>query len=179
MMITVVVGSNRRNNNTNIIGSIYKSILEDMGCVDVKIINIEKMPSNILHPDMYVETNDWLEQLKKDKLIPSDKFIFILPEYNGTFPGSVKLFIDALSSKDAESVFYGKKAALVGISAGKFGNWLGLEHFGVVLNYLKVNVYHQKVSISNFWNYMKDGVRFEDKKTEEYIVRQLEGFLEF
>ena len=72
-----------------------------------------------------------------------------------------------------------KKAALVGISAGKFGNWLGLEHFGVVMNYLKINVFHQKVSIANIWKYMKDEVSFEDEKTEEYIKRQLEGFIKF
>jgi len=178
-MITIVVGSNRKKNISNLIGNIYKRILEEMNFGDVNIVNLEEMPSSILHADMYVEPNDWLENLKKNILIPSDKFIFILPEYNGTFPGAVKLFIDALSSKDAESTFYGKKAALVGLSAGKFGNWLGLEHFGVVLNYLKISVFHQKVSISNLWSYMKDGTRFEDEKTEEYIRRQLEGFLKF
>ncbi len=178
-MITIIAGSNRKGNISNLIAELYKRALLDLGIDYVKLINLENMPLDILHPGMYSEDNEWIENAKKEYLFSTDKFIFILPEYNGTFPGAVKLFIDALSSKDAEKTFYGKKAALVGISAGKFGNWLGLEHFGVVMNYLKINVFHQKVSIANIWKYMKDEVSFEDEKTEEYIKRQLEGFIKF
>jgi len=178
-MITIIVGSNRKGNISNLIGELYKRTLLNLDIKNVRLINLEYMPSGILHKDMYADTNKWIENIKEEYLYPSEKFIFILPEYNGTFPGAVKLFIDALSSKDAEKTFYGKKAALVGISAGKFGNWLGLEHFGVVMNYLKINVYHKKVSISNLWKYLKDEVSFEDEKTEEYIKGQLEGFIKF
>ncbi len=178
-MVTIIIGSNRKDNISKLIGDIYINILTELFNEKVEMVNLEEMPSAILHSDMYTQKNEWLERLKTDILIPTNKYIFILPEYNGTFPGAVKLFVDALSSKDADTVFYGKKAALVGVSAGKFGNWLGLEHFGVVLNYLKISVFHQKVSISNLWDFMKDGISFEDAKTEGYIKKQLEGFLNF
>lgn len=178
-MVTIVIGSNRKGNISSVIGEKYAVELKKHYDGDVKILKIEEMPSDVLNPDMYATPNVWVEKVKAELIIPADKFIFILPEYNGTFPGSVKLFIDVLSSKDAEKSFYGKKAALVGLSAGKFGNWLGLEHFGVVLNYIKISVFHQKVSISNLWNFMEDGVKFNDPKADEYIGKQLDGFLKF
>ena len=32
--------------------------------------------------------------VKKNKIIASDEVIIVLPEYNGSFPASLKLFID-------------------------------------------------------------------------------------
>jgi len=178
-MITIIVGSNRKGNISSIIGEIYKNELQKQYKGDVKVVALEKMPSEVLNPDMYSKTNAWIEEVKKESIVPAEKFVFILPEYNGTFPGIVKLFIDSLSSLDADKSFFNKKAALVGLSAGKFGNWLGLEHFSVVMNYLKISTYHSKVSITNLWNYMEDGMKYNDPKSFEYIEKQITGFLKF
>ena len=178
-MITIIVGSNRKGNLTSLIGELYLEKLKEKYQGEVKLLNIESMPSDVLSPDMYEVEHPWIENVKKEYIIPAEKFIFIIPEYNGTFPGSLKLFIDSLSSKDADKSFFDKKAALVGLSAGKFGNWLGLEHFGVVLNYLKVNVIHQKVSISNIWSYINDDKKYDDPKTVVYIEKQIESFINF
>lgn len=161
------------------IGELYLEKLKEKYQGEVKLISIESMPSGVLNNEMYEVEHPWIEEVKKEYIIPAEKFIFIIPEYNGTFPGSLKLFIDALSSKDADKSFFDKKAALVGLSAGKFGNWLGLEHFGVVLNYLKVNVIHQKVSISNVWDSINDDKKFDDPKTAVYIEKQIESFVDF
>ncbi|MBK6784946.1 MAG: NAD(P)H-dependent oxidoreductase [Saprospiraceae bacterium] len=42
-------------------------------------------------------------------LIPSSHWIIIAPEYNGSFPGILKLFLDVLSVKQAKETFHGKK----------------------------------------------------------------------
>lgn len=178
-MITIVVGSNRKKNLSNVIGQIYKNRLEATYDGIVELINVEDMPSEVLASDMYTNINQWISDIDAESIQPASKFVFILPEYNGTFPGVAKLFLDAVSSINAEKSFHDKKAGLVGLSAGKFGNWLGLEHFGVVLNYLKVNVYQQKVSISNLYEHFDDKSKFNDAKTFDYIDKQIEGFLKF
>lgn len=178
-MITIIIGSNRKGNISTIIGNTYKKELEKQYDGDVKLLSMEDMPSDVLNPEMYSKPNKWIEKIKTEYMIPSEKFIFILPEYNGTFPGVVKMFIDVLSSSDADKSFHNKKAALVGLAAGKFGNWLGLEHFGVVLNYLKISTYHSKVSITNLWNHLDDSMNIKDAKTLEYIEKQITGFLKF
>jgi len=178
-MITIIIGSNRKGNISSVVGEVYKQELLKQYKGEVQIVALEEMPSGILNSDMYTKPNEWIETVKNKSIIPANKFVFILPEYNGTFPGVVKLFIDALSSKGAEVSFHNKKAILVGLSAGKFGNWLGLEHFGIVLNYLKISTFHSKVSITNLWNHFDEKMILTDTKTLEYISKQVKGFLNF
>jgi NAD(P)H-dependent FMN reductase len=63
----------------------------------------------------------------------SSKFIFIIPEYNGSYPGILKVWIDGLSFPTS---FSGKKGGMIGISDGTQGAALAMGHFSDVLNYL-------------------------------------------
>lgn len=90
---------------------------------------------------------------KTDKIITlfndtfdfADKIIFVVPEYNASYPGVLKLFLDIIDHTQWE----GKKACIIGVSAGRGGNLRGMEHLTTVLNYLKINVYHDKLPLSN------------------------------
>ena len=48
----------------------------------------------------------------RDKMVASQKFVIIVPEYNGSFPGVLKTFFDGLKFP---STFTDKNCALVGI----------------------------------------------------------------
>jgi len=71
-------------------------------------------------------------------IIPTEKFIMILPEYNGSFPGILKLWMDVLSLRQRDQSFSFKKLALIGISEGKHSNIRGLEHFSGVSRYFQM-----------------------------------------
>ncbi len=70
-------------------------------------------------------------------MLHSEKFVFIVPEYNGSFPGVLKAFIDGLQFPDS---FAGKKAALVGVSSGIQGAGLALSHLTDIFNYCGTHV---------------------------------------
>src|SRR5690606_19694238 len=72
------------------------------------------------------------------------KFIFVVPEYNGSFPGILKLFLDSIPTK----FWADKKACLVGVSDGRAGNLRGMEHLTGILQYLKMHVFYNKLPIS-------------------------------
>ena len=59
-MITVVVGSNRKENLSKIIGEIYLDKLKDKYSGKIELINIEDMPSDVLSPEMYSQSNKWI-----------------------------------------------------------------------------------------------------------------------
>jgi len=105
-------------------------------------LGFEKLSISSAFQNMYNQKNEIL--LNYENLVSQhQKIIFILPEYNGSFPGILKLWIDALTY----GIFAGKKAALVGLSAGMFGNARGLDHFCEVLNYLQVLVLPYRLHI--------------------------------
>ncbi len=70
--------------------------------------------------------------------------VFVIPEYNGSYPGVLKLFIDASPVKS----FWHKHASMIGISDGHAGNSRGQDHLTGVLHYLKMHVHYHKPKLS-------------------------------
>lgn len=164
---TVISGTNRPGSNTIRVAKQYLRLLEEKGTV-AKFLSLEDLDVN--------KRNDALRTLEKDLLIPTTKFIFVTPEYNGSFPGVLKAMID---NTDIEKVWWGKKALLTGVSTGRAGNLRGMEHLTGVLQYLKMHVHHNKLPISVV-NKLLNGENFiGDMATLKSINEQLEEFIRF
>ncbi len=81
--------------------------------------------------DVLQRTPEFIK-IENEILIPTQKFIFIIPEYNGTFPGVLKAMID---NSDIKKAWYHKKALLTGVSTGRAGNLRGMDHLSASLHY--------------------------------------------
>ena len=112
-------------------------------------------------------------------MLPAQKFIFISPEYNGSFPGVLKLFLDACSVREYKATFKGKKAALVGIATGRAGNLRGMDHLTGILNHLGIIVLPNKVPISKIDQLYGESGDIADAVTLRLIERHVEEFLAF
>jgi chromate reductase len=117
-----------------------------------------------------------MKSLEQQFLIPAQKFIFIMPEYNASFPGILKLMMD---NSDVKNCWWYKKAALVGISDGRAGNLRGIEHMTAILHYLKVNVLYNKLLLSRVNEEISRGEMVMKHSTAELINQQLDEFLKF
>lgn len=114
--------------------------------------------------------------LESQYLIPATKFLFVMPEYNASFPGILKVMMD---NSDVKKCWWYKKAALVGLSDGRAGNLRGLEHMTAILNYLKVNVLYNKLLLSRVNEEIDDTGTVIKPMTEKLIHTQVEEFLNF
>lgn len=171
-MITIISGTNRRNSNSLKVAAYYQQQLNLKG-YGSEILSLVDLPENFLVSDLYGARSEAF-QVIQDRITATTKFIFIIPEYNGSFPGVLKVFIDACLFPDS---FVGKKAALVGISSGKYGNIRGVEHFTGVCHYLQLHTLPLRIHIPfirqefdetmNF--YKEDTLRFTDQQIEEFI----------
>ncbi|MNY39771.1 NADPH-dependent FMN reductase [compost metagenome] len=109
-------------------------------------------------------------------MIKTSKFLFVIPEYNGSFPGVLKTFIDACQFPDS---FYDKKAALVGISSGKYGNIRGIDHFGGVCSYLHLNVLPLRIHVSAIKTELNEQEDFFKEDTLKFTNQQMDKFIAF
>jgi len=166
-MITIISGTNRPGSNTAKVASQYRQLLEVKG-VATQLLSLEGLNVH--------ERNAGILQLEEEMLIPSDKFIFISPEYNGSIPGVLKSLIDIT---DISKVWWGKKALLTGVSTGRAGNLRGMEHLTGVLNYVKVVVHPNKLPISVVDKLLNGVGVITDKGTLNAINVQLDEFLSF
>ncbi len=167
MKYTIISGTNRHGSRSLMVARQYHDILKQKG-IESEIVSLEGLDLN--------HKSEVLTKLEQEVLIPTDKFIFILPEYNGSFPGSLKTMIDL---SDYKKVWPGKKALLTGISTGRAGNLRGMDHLTGSLNYLHVMVHPNKLPISMVDKLLNGGVRIQDSPTIEAIEKQVDQFIAF
>ncbi|MEO6915976.1 MAG: NAD(P)H-dependent oxidoreductase [Chitinophagaceae bacterium] len=166
-MYSIISGTNRRGSNTIKVAEKYQEILKSKG-IDSHLITLEGLD--------LVERNDSIRELEDDYLVPSEKIIFVSPEYNGSIPGVLKTLID---NSDIEKVWKGKKALLVGVSSGRAGNLRGMEHLTGILHYVKMIVYHNKLPISMIGKLTNDQGEIIDEATLGAINYQIDEFIDF
>lgn len=142
-MITIIVGTNRPGSNTERVAKHYKSLLEQRG-VEHAFLHLDELPVDFIFNDMWGNRSAAMEAIIERTILPSDKYVFVIPEYNGGFPGILKGFIDCVPPK----AWQGKKAGLIGVATGKAGALRPLDQFTNVLNYLKVSVLYAKPKLA-------------------------------
>ena len=173
-MITIIASTNRPNSSTLKLATYYKSKLEEKGS-PVDLISLTELPDNFIASDMYGKRSDAFQQIQ-DRITASNKFLFVIPEYNGGFPGILKTFIDACTFPAS---FYGKKAALVGLSSGKYGNIRGLEHFTGIAHYFNLHILPLKLHIPNINAELNEQGDLHKLDTTNYVNQQIEQLIAF
>ena len=173
-MITIIAGTNRPKSYTLKLATYYQHKLLKKG-VSADILSLTDLPASLMHSDMYgKQSPDFLPL--QEIITNTTKYIFVIPEYNGSFPGILKMFIDACKFPES---FYGKKAALVGLSTGKYGNIRGLEHFTGICNYINLHVLPLKIHITSIHKEFDDTENLFKEDTIKFTNQQIDWFLEF
>lgn len=174
-MITVISGTHRKDNLTIKFSEYYFNSIKEKG-EEVQLLDLRTLPSGFFQDNsIFGAASEEVDKLLKTYFVSTDKFIFILPEYNGSFPGIVKMLIDSIEP----AVFKGKKAALVGISSGRAGNLRGMEHFTGILHYLDVHVLPYKLPISRISTLMDEAKNIVDAETLRVMELQIEKFIRY
>ncbi len=174
-MITIISGTNRTNSNSILIARYYKRLFESLGTA-AQILDLTELPNDFIYSALYDNAGQHEEfNAFQDLIDAADKFLFIVPEYNNSYPGVLKAFIDGLRYPGS---FTGKKAALVGLSAGMQGGALAISHFTDVLNYLGMHVLAQKPKLAYVHKYLEQD-EVSNPLYQQLIREQVEAFTSF
>ncbi|MGN6246986.1 MAG: NADPH-dependent FMN reductase [Ginsengibacter sp.] len=163
-MYVIISGTNRNGSHTEKVAYQYQQILKSK--------NIEATIFSLKGLDV-LKRNEAIEKIENEILIPAQKFIFIVPEYNGSYPGVLKALLD---NSDIKKVWNYKKALLTGVATGRAGNLRGMDHLSDTLHYLKMNVFYNKLPISVIDKVMDSQGHFNEE-TLKAINHQLDEFI--
>lgn len=166
-MITIISGTNRKDSMTIRVASLYYRLFSEK-TGEVRLLRLDE--ENIW------EEGPALNTAERDYLIPSEKFVFIMPEYNGSFPGVLKMMMD---NTDIKKCWWYKKAMLAGVADGRGGNLRGMDHMTGILHYLRVSVLYNKIAISRVKEEIDEEGNLLKPATENAIRNQVEEFLKF
>lgn len=151
--ITIINGTNRTGNKSQIFSTYYYQILHKM------------YNTHLIYPN-----TDILQV--QNNINNSNKIIFVIPEYNGSYPGQLKLLIDNCNM----NTFKDKHILFTGIAAGLQGNVRGVDHLCDVMLYLKAIPFYDRLYFPSINNLINDN-EIIDNKTKTLINNQINNFL--
>jgi chromate reductase len=112
-VIEIISGSNRTNRNSLRVARVLQKAYADQG-METGLLNLQDLPSTLLDPGAYGEKPAEFAPFQ-ERVLAASGLHLVTPEYNGSFPGALKLFIDMLKFPES---FEGKPVAYVGGAAG-------------------------------------------------------------
>jgi NAD(P)H-dependent FMN reductase len=172
--ITVISGTNRPNSNTEVIARFCEKLLQNEG-LNVKFLSLQELPQSIAFTEMYGKRTPEFDAMINEYIENTNKFLIVSPEYNGSFPGLLKTLIDAVHPK----FWNHKKAGLIGVADGRAGNLRGIDQLTLILNYLKINVHHNKLPISQVTKLIDENRNLHDELTQNVLAAYVKGLMEF
>ncbi|GAB4125601.1 MAG: hypothetical protein OHK0045_09970 [Raineya sp.] len=174
-MISIVVGTNRDHSKSEVVAAYYQVILEKKGLAS-QIVHLKDLPENFINTALYQNAGkDEQFNRLREAVISVEKLIFIVPEYNGSFPGVLKAFIDGMPYPKG---FEDKKIALVGLSSGVQGGALALSHLNDIFSYLNAHVLGQKVKLIQIEKNLENG-QITNELYNQLIENQIDKFITF
>jgi NAD(P)H-dependent FMN reductase len=164
-VITVIISTNRTNSATSKVAATVAELIEKQG-EETHVLDLSKLPADFFAPTMYEHRSPEFMQLFHEYIEAARHIVFVIPEYNGSYPGVLKLFIDGSPVRS----FWNKHASMIGLSDGQAGNMRGQDHLTGVLHYMKMHVHYHKPKLSG----ISKALDADGKLIHEQYNKQLE-----
>ncbi len=173
-MIAILIGTNRLGSRTRLVGAqlvrLYTALGEPTHAIDLGLLPVE-----VGSPRAYTEKPAEVSRLALS-LGAARGLVVALPEYNGSFPGVLKLFLDLLPHP---SPLEGKPICLVGVARGRFGGLRAVEDLQRHLLYRRAYLYPHSILLSDIDELLGTEARIEDPAAVKRLQEQAEGFVRF
>lgn len=155
--------------------SSYVSELYNSKSVRSEVISLEDFPLTEVVGGKYGKSIPKVEKFRAP-ILKADGLVFVIPEYNGGFPGILKIFIDYLPFPEA---FEKMPMAFIGESAGAFGALRAVEQFQMVVNYRNALQFPERVFIPRVSKEFNQETGLYDDFKQKLLEAQVYNFIEF
>ena len=173
-MIVVISGTNRPECNTLKVARLVTALAQE-GDRPVKLLNLQELPPEIFQPTSYAEKPEGFAPFQQ-AISEASGIITVTPEYNGSFPGVLKYFVDML--KFPESLV-GIPAAFVGLGAGEWGGLRSVEQLAIIYQYRSAHLFGRRVFLKHIHKLLDDSGAIQDSDVAERLANMVREFVAF
>ncbi|MEE2960450.1 MAG: NAD(P)H-dependent oxidoreductase [Myxococcota bacterium] len=174
MRLVVVSGTNREGSYTlRMAQSLVVKYAELVD--DVRLLDLRDLPQALLSPGAYATKPESFKSFI-DAVLGADGLVVVTPEYNGSFPGVLKLFIDMLPFPES---FENRPVCFVGLAAGRWGGLRPVEQLQQVFSYRNALCFNERVFLPAVHNETDDNMEPTTPLTKELLTSQIRNFVGF
>ena len=172
--ILIIAGTNRPNANAARIANVVAALYAAAG-VNAETLNLFDLPPEIFLPASYAAKPPAMVALQQ-RVLNAAGLHLIAPEYNGSFPGALKYFIDLLKFPES---FDHKPVAFIGEANGAWGGLRAVEQLQMVFAYRNAHLYPKRVFINAVSSKFDTAGQMIDTELLERVKDQCAGFAKF
>ncbi len=173
-MITLIVGTNRPGSNTRKVAAQLEECYAAHK-VPLHVLDLAQLPPEIFSPSSYAEKPKSFAPFA-NTILQSAGLHIVTPEYNGSFPGVLKYFIDMLQFPES---FDNRPVCFTGVAAGIWGGLRPVEQLQAIFGYRNAHLYPHRVFLPQVHNVLDAGGRVKDAELLGRLKAQAEGFTAF
>lgn len=171
--IHILASTDRPNSNALKVAEYAESLLKDFS--EVETFSLRNFPLKEVVGGKYGKDVVSVKEFNS-AFLDADGFLFVVPEYNGGFPGILKMFIDYLPFPEALEK---KPVSFIGEADGSFGALRPIEHLQQIFVYRKALVYPQRMFISNVNETFDNKTGLKSDMLQGLLEDQIKGFSKF
>lgn len=146
-MITLISGTNRPGSNTRKVTAVIEGIYRELG-VPTRVLDLHDLPPELISPEAYANKPAAFAPFAQ-AVLDASGLVVVTPEYNGSFPGVLKLFIDHLKFPES---FEARPVSFVGLAAGIWGALRSIEQLQAIFGYRNAYVFPKRVFMPGIGN---------------------------
>ncbi len=172
-MIQIISGTNRPGSRSRAVSDLLQKLYEGQG-EKAEVLDLVALPWSELDGRHYDQVKPEALRQFIERVNQADGLVMVVAEYNGSFPGALKHFIDHWEYPKS---FEFRPVSFVGLG-GRFGGLRAVEHLQQVFGYRNAFVFPERIFIQNVWNVLKEG-NLEDPMVNDLLNKQVEGFVRY
>jgi len=174
MDIRIISGTDRPKSNALKVAKYLKPRYEEQGAA-VDLVDLQRFPIRDVQGGKYGKDIPKVNKFVKP-IVSADGLVFVVPEYNGGYPGILKLMIDYLPFPNALEKM---PVCLLGESAGAFGALRAVEQLQLVLGYRNAYLFPERVFISRVNKNFDPQKGVRDEMQRELLTSQIHNFTQY
>lgn len=172
--ILIISGTNRPESHALKIARILESHYRRLN-VPAVLFSLADLPAEVFLPAAYAQKPPAMVALQR-RVVDALGLHLVVPEYNGSFPGALKYFIDMLKFPES---FDAKPVAFIGEAAGAWGAIRAVEQLQMVFGYRNAHSFPDRVFIPGVHQKLDAAGNFTDDAIAQRVARQVEGFARY
>lgn len=171
--INIFISTDRPNSQSETLAHFLSAKYIKAG-VQPQILSVADFPVEEVIGGKYGQTLPKVEAFNR-RFLDCDGIVFVVPEYNGSFPGILKLFMDYLPFPNA---LINTPLCFNGLAAGAFGALRAVEQLQMICNYRNAPMFPERVFIQRLNQTFLNG-EIKDELTRTLLDQQVIGFIKF